>query len=281
LEESLQSVICALLAFVERNVVLDEDSMSDWIESTAIAMLNECRRYGPGSTGKRDEEDPELGLRLSLMVRMVSMFERRVHVNKIHQKLRTFMAVRALQMSLDVYDWDQHLQYVLSSHGETKLAERASNSFRWRALASSVVGFWTMKRLGDSVLRDGHRCLATVENLCWCALAGLNLVECTNPQEDDSSGIFGAKEDAKVVLHVVELLESLSRQVGTQASRFSTDPLFSRTEHFLSLMRGYHDAVKTAGHDPAGRAGPTVCVQKLIDQMFALGPASDEDEEKE
>jgi|APIni6443716594_1056825.scaffolds.fasta_scaffold99082_2 hypothetical protein len=64
-------------------------------------------------------------------------------------------------------------------------------------------------------------------------------------------------------------------------SRFSTDPLTSRTEHFLSLMRGYHDAVKTAGRDPAGQVGPTVCVQKRIDQMFAFGAASDDDDEEE
>jgi hypothetical protein len=255
--------------------------MNDWIESTAIAMLNECRQYGPGLTGKPDEEDTELGLRVSLTVRTVSMFERRVPVHKIHQKLRASMAIRALQMSLDVDDWDQHLQSVLSSHGEMNLAERASTSFRWRALASSVVGFLTIQRLGDTILRHGQRCLATVEVLCWCALSGLNIIECTDPQEDASSGIFGAKEEAKLVLHVVDLLESQGRQVGRQASRFSTDPLFSRTEHFLSLMRGYHDAVKTAGRDPAGQARPTVCVQKHIDQMFAFGPASDDEEEKE
>jgi hypothetical protein len=67
----------------------------------------------------------------------------------------------------------------------------------------------------------------------------------------------------------------------SMTSRFSTDPLTSRTEHFLSLMRGYHDAVKTAGRDPAGQVGPTVCVQKRIDQMFAFGAASDDDDEEE
>jgi hypothetical protein len=265
------------LAFVQRKVLTDEDSKNGLIENTAIAMLDKCRQLGPGSDAKQEEEDTEFWLCLPLVVRTVSMFERRVPVDQIHQKLRAAMAVRALQMCLDIEDWDQHLQSVLSSRGETNLAERASSSFRWRALASSVVGFLTIPSLGDTVLRDGQRCLATVENLSLCTLAGLNIEVSTDSQEH-SSVIFGNQEEASLVLHVIDLLDAQGRQLGKQVSRFSTDPLFSRAEHHLSCMRGSYDLVKTAGRASAGQAGPTVTVQKRIDQMFGFAPASDDEE---
>lgn len=278
LKVSLQRVFCAFLAFLERKVLKDEDSKNDWIENAAIAMLDECRQLGPGLNVKEEKDDTEFWLCLPLVVRTVSMFDRRVPVDQIHQKLRAAMAVRALQMCLGIGDWDQHLRSVLSSHGETNLADWTTSSFRWRALASSVVGFLTIPSLGDTLLRDGQRCLATVENLSLCTLAGLNVEVSTNSQEH-SSVVFGNQEEASLVLHVIDLLDAQGRQLGKQVSRFSTDPLFSRAEHHLSCIRGSFDLIKTAGRASAGLAGPTVSVQKRIDQMFGFAPASDDEDD--
>ena len=256
-----------------------------WIQTTAAAALEQCRQLQPSESTSQHQDDNEFYLSTSLMV--VSMFDRNVPLGEAHHKFRACMAIRALQMCLGIADWDLHLQSVLSKDGNTALAEKASSSLRWRAIASGLVGFLTIPSLGDDFIKNGQRCLATIENITYCALTGINLKSDEvnpNPEENEEkvalSRIYGSKEEAALICQVMKLLESDCHQLQNQMRIFASNTIFGRAEYHLSCLRGYYGRYQAEAGARAGQGGTTVSVQRNMAHYFGRSQGSDDEDDE-
>lgn len=313
--DALQGVICAFMDFLSRTILSEEDSRNAWLETIAVTVLDECRQFGMRTTPSSqqphhyddDDDDDQFWLCLPLVVRNISMLQRdedMVVEDLMRARLRTIMAIRALQMCLGVNDaeWDAHVQDILSKRDEADLATKSMTSFRWKALASTVTGFLTIPMLQDDILRNGQRLLATVETICLCFITGIRMdgkarqdefvarIGSSSTQNSNSQDQDVSNEDEALLLHVIACFDNESRSLGKYASKFSTDPLFSRVEHHLSCLHDF-SASYIKG---IGSATPlTFRVQKRIDQMFGVSqstnattasnnsPGSDDDKDNE
>ena len=260
----------------------DQNNISDWIALTVTAVLDQCKNLRSESPIEHPDNDDQMWLCLSLMTRVISTFDKCIDLDDVHREFRAVIAIRALQMCLEIDDWNEHLQSVLSASRETELLARASSSLPWRAIASSYTGFLTIPRLGSEVTKNPQRCLATVEMMAYCAMAGITFHgNPINPEEPESNGVFGSTKEVTLLLFVMAELESEGRQLASRLSAFSSDPNFSRAEYLLSCLRRYGELVQMKARACAGQAGPTVSVQKSIHNFFGNGQGSDDMEEEE
>jgi len=276
---ALQRLICAFLAYCASNIVTNQSDMKEWIAATVTAILDECKKVGPGSSTDKNNDDDQLWLCLSLVARAVSMYDECAPVfDDIHRQFRATLAIQALQTCLELEDWDQRVQTVLSERGEAELPVRASSSLAWRAIASSYAAFLTIPSLGSSMSKNGQRTLATVELMAYCILAGITSHSSPIDQESEdavSKGIFGTTQEASLLLRLLQVLESEGRQLASRVSAFSSDPNFSRAEYMLSCLRRYGDQVLLKARECSGQTGSPVSVQKSIRSYFGSSQGSD------
>jgi len=276
---ALQRVIGAFLAFVARNVASDQDELKDWIAVTVTAILNQCKTLkAESSAGSKHHDDDEMWLCLALITRVISSFDTcNDTVDDIHRQVRASIAIQALQQCLEIDDWDEQIQTVLSERGETELPVRASSSLAWRAIASSYAGFLTIPSLGSAITKNGQRCLATVNIITYCILAGVTFHSSPidmSSEDEAIKGVFGTKQEASLLLRVMEALETEGRQLASRVSAFSSDPNFSRAEYLLSCLRRYGDHVRLKARSCSGQVGSPVSVQKSIQNYFGDSPES-------
>lgn len=271
--KALQRATGAFLAFVARNVVSDHASLKDWVASTVTAVLDQCKKLRTAASVDKHKDDDELWLCLSLLARSISTFDDCTSkVDDIHRQFRATLAIQALQMCLEIDDWDKHLQTVLSERGETELPVRASSSLAWRAIASTYAAFLTIPSLGSAVTKNGQRCLATVKLMTYCMLAGVTSHSSPidlESQDSESNGVLGTTQEATLFMRAVDVIESEGRQLASRVSAFSSDPNFSRAEYLLSCLRRYGDQVRLKARTVSGQsAGSPTSVQKTIHNYF-------------
>lgn len=280
--EALQRTIAALLSFVAKNVVTDQDELDNWIQVTATAVLDQCKTLSAETSFSGDDE---MWLCLPLMARAVSTFEhcQSMFDEDIYRQFRAILAMQALQTCLEVNgDWNQHVKTTLEERGEMELPEYAATSLAWRAIASAYAAFLRIQSLGSAITKNGQRCLATIKLMTYCILAGISLhssisvasIENSQQSQDSqeaTSFLRSSREEASLLLRVLQVLETEGRQLASRVSCFSSDPNFSRAEYLLSCVRRYGDFVRDKARVRAGApSGSPVSVQKSIQNYFGM-----------
>lgn len=231
-------------------------------------------------TDKSQEDDDEVWLCRSLMVGSVSMYnDCTLDYNDIHRQFRAILAIEALKSCLEIEEWDQHMETVLSERGETELPTHSSTSLAWRAIASSYAAFLTIPSLGNAFSKNGQRSLATTELIRYCFVAGISdhngpiLVD-EDCEDATSKSVFGSTDEASVLLRVVQALDAEGRQLASRFCVYSTDAKFSRAELIMSCLRRYGDFLGTKARDVSGQTGSPVSVQKSLHSFFGSSQGS-------
>lgn len=259
LMKALQRLLLSLLDSISLQVDFDDAKTEEWMTTTVRRVLKQCATLGPGAKNSEDQHDGNAWLCLPLVVRICSS-----HISDLDSLAKKFsvcMSIHALELSLKIDDWEKHLSSTLSETGRIILAEKATESLRWKAIASSYVALFTVLEISDDIKQDGPRCLSTVNSLFYGALSGVSMFPPMATQPDDTVGF---EERATVIsddesvgnareLHdVLDYLEANSKQLANTLGRRATIADFRLAEYSLTFMRQFFlrqrdQIAKTAG----------------------------------
>lgn len=256
----------------------DKDGWNQWMDSAVDRILAQCSTLGPGAPKTEDDDDEKAWLCSSLAVRL---FPTHTEEGQIHKwgEFNARLAIRALQKCLGLDDWDAHLKSTLLENGNAELQEQSVKSIQWKAFASSYVGLITIELVGEKIIKDDPRCLATVDNAFYCAQTATYLFPSSTSSKDRSGGLYGSPAEADAMCHVLGLLENQCHQLVKRVNPMASRPHFRRAAYHLSCHRGYYRHCREEASALAGYAGKTKAVQQSLESW--LSPGNDSDDESQ
>jgi hypothetical protein len=266
LRRALQRIISSLLEMVaaKQDVLFDtKNDHVQWMKTTAKAVLQDLSGLGPGDKGTEDKDDNKAWLCHSLTVRLFSSVDSNDEPSQPSSQFKAILSLQALEICLGVEDMTEQVRRVLDETGNLSILGQAESSLGWLSVASTYAALMEVEMSDEDIVRDGPRCLATVECSFTAFQAGMLLLSSSGW---GSAAEYGDEDQAGTIARMVGLLELQCQQLCKRVAPMANNPYFRRADYNLICCRQQYRFMKERASRLSG-IGERDSIQGGMDQF--------------
>jgi hypothetical protein len=244
LRQALQRINSSLLGMVaaKREVLFGtENDHVQWMKTTAKAVLRAISGLGPGDKGTEDKDDAKAWLCHSFTVRLFSSVDSNNELSQPSIQFKAILSMQALEICLGVGDMTEQVRRVLNETSNQSILGQVESSLGWLSVVATYAALLEVEMSDEDIVRDGPRCLATVESSFAAFQAGMLLLSSSGW---GSAAEYGDEDQAGAISRMVGLLELKCQQLCKRVAPMANNPHFRRVDYNLICCRQQYRFMK-------------------------------------